>query len=423
MPVDLVDEADYVSLRDGTVVAHATPPTVPLSNPATCTGKYGQTGWTYGMLGKTYGGCDFIAPATFVSGAEFTTEDLLNLTGGVNQRIDSFRFEVLDRAYNVIGLVHPKRGEDAVRVELDVTRSLFRSMSNFELDATEQVHLNTEQDRIRIILVLQNAEEFPLGVYLFGDATRLRRGWGLDLSASLVDERYILNQAVGRNVGFSPGRNVIDSAVSIAQEVCACPMSIVTSSLTLTQPLGWRLSDTRSKIMEDLCQIAGYLPPYFDNAGTLTLRPVPIPPYSSNIPAYDVDTRIIKDSIVESDDLLQAPNRYIAIDSGATDSPIYGSYDISGSAPNSVANRGFPVVETISVQGLASNQTAVAAAQAAANHDPNQFFQVEFDSTLDPRHDQFEIVAFMGNQYREIGWSFEARAGAPMHHKLRRVFQ
>lgn len=423
MPVDLVGGDTYLSLIDGAVVAHATPPTPPVSNPTSCTGKYGNSGWTYGMLGKTYGGCDFLSPSAVAAQAGFSTEDILNLTGGLRQRIDQFRFDVLDRAYNVIGVVHPKRGDSAARIEMDTTRTLFRSMTNFELDANQQTHLNTEQDRIRPVVILQNGTEYPLGVYLFGDASRLRRGWGRDLSASLVDERFILNQAVGRNVGLTPGRNVIDFAVQIAQEVCACPMSMIPSSLTTAQPLGWRLADTRIKILEDLCQLAGYLPPYFDNAGTLIFRPVPVPPFSSAIPPYDLDTRIIKDSIVESDDLLHAPNRYIAVDSGATDSAISGRYDIVGSAPNSIANRGFPVVQTISLQGLTSVSAAISAAQAAAHSDPNQFSQVEFDGTLDPRHDQFEIVEFMGDLYREVGWSVEARAGAPMHHKLRRVFQ
>lgn len=380
-------------------------------------GTYGESGWTYGYGTGTYGGGGAVAalPA-------FTTAALLDLTGNVRQRIDAFRFDVLDVSYNVIGHVHPIRGSQAPRIELDTTRTLFRSMSNFDVDANQQGDLNTEKDRIRPVLVLQNGVEYPLGVFLFGDASRPRRSWGRELSASLVDERYILDQPVGRNVGLLPGDNVIAAAVRIVTEVCRCPMSIVSSGTTLTQPLGWQISDRRLKIIEDLTTLVGYLPPYFDNRGTLVFRPVPVPPFSLVIPDYESGTRIVKDSVIESDDLLHASNRYIAIDQGATDNPIFGVYEIPPGAPNSIANRGFPVVEVITLQGLGSTAAAVEAARAAANKDPNQFMQVEFDSTLDPRHDTFNFYTFLGHTYREIAWSMELRSGAPMHHKVRRVF-
>lgn len=422
MPVDLHPDGDYISLADGTIVGHTTIAAEPLLNPSTCTGKYGQVGWTYGMAGKTYGGCDFISPPSVVTGGVASTEDLLDLTGNVNQRIDCFRFEVIDAAHNLLGYVHPKRAQHASQIGMDTTRTLFRSMTNFELDPNQQDDLNTNQDRIRPVLILQNGAEFSLGVFLFADATRPRRSWGLELSASLIDERYILDQSVGRNIGLAAGVNVINSAVNIVQEVCMCPMSVVGSGVTLAQPLGWKVSDRRLQIVEDLCALAGYLPPYFDNHGTLVFRPTPAPPFSALIPPYETDTRIVKDSIIETDELLHAPNRYIAIDQGATDTPRFGVYDIPGSAPNSVANRGFPVVQTLTMQGLLSNSAAVQAAQAFANHDPNQFGQAEFDSTLDPRHDTFDIVTFLGHTYREIAWSIELRSGAPMHHKIRRVF-
>jgi hypothetical protein len=198
---------------------------------------------------------------------------------------------------------------------------------------------------------------------------------------------------------------------------------VVPSSITNQEPLGYKITDTRVKIMEALLDLAGYLPPYFSNNGLLVIRPVPAPPYASEIDPYEANTRIIKDSMLETEDLLRAPNRYLAVESGASDVPIVGSYDVPASAPNSVTARGFPVVETLTVQGLTDVAAANAAAQAAANRDTNQYGQATFDSTHDPRHDTFDVIDYLGNVYREIGWSVDLRSGGAMSHQLRRVYQ
>lgn len=349
-----------------------------------------------------------------------TSDDLLKLSG-IRRRMDLYAFDLLDTVNNVVGSVQPNRLQPP-KITNDPTRRVFRSMANFVVDAREQLTFPTVSSRVRPRLVLQNGATYNLGVFLFGDATRPRRSWGLELGATLVDAGYILDQPVGRIVGYPTGTNVVTAALQLAQEVIATATSVSASGQTLASPKAYQASDTRQKIINDLLAIASYLPVYFNNDGTMIMRPVSTFPQSQADFDYDVGGRVLKDSIVESDDLLTAPNRYVVVDTSATSAPVVGSYDVPASAPNSIANRGFPVTKVVNLQGLGSIAAANAAAQAQANSDTDTFRQVTFDTTHEPRQDTFDVVNFLGSQYRDIGWSAELRAGGKMSHTLRRVY-
>lgn len=349
-----------------------------------------------------------------------TTDDLLNLRG-VRRRVDSYLFDVLDQSNTVVGSVKPARGH-APKLGNDTTRRVFRTLTNFVVDAEQQVSIATVSGRVRPRMVLQNGVSFNLGVFLFGDATRPRRSWGLELGATLVDPLFILDQPVGRIVGYGAGTNLVAAALALAQEVITTPTNVGASATLLASPKGYQASDTRQKIINDLLAGAAFLPVYFDNNGTMQMQPVPLFPLSTPDFTYEAGGRIIKDTILETDNLLTAPNRYVVVDTSATGSPVIGTYDIPASAPNSITNRGFPVTKILQQQGLGSSSSAALAAQAAANQDEDTFKQTSFDSTHEPRHDTFNVVQLLGLQYREIAWDVELRSGGKMSHTLRRVY-
>jgi hypothetical protein len=383
---------------------------------------YGEPGWTYGQLLVNYGGQAIIDILPIVPGTPFGDDELLDFLNGVRQRVDTFRFDLVDGQGNAYGQLHPIRSSQAVSIDNDTTRGIFRTMTNFNLTASEESAVDTERDFVRPVMVLQNGKEFPLGTFLFTDASRPRMSWGLELAGTLGDQGTILDQEIGRSYSIPVGSPVIASAVQVAREVLTCPIFAQAVGTTNAQPMAWKLNDTRLKIITDICTLCGFLPPYFDNTGSLILRPVPYPPVTSNIPAYEADTRIIKDSILQSEEQLRAPNRYIAYDSGTSATPVVAIFDIPASAPNSYANRGFRVTKSTGIQGLATPAAALAAATSAAYRDPDQHTQVTFESTLDPRHDTFEVVTFLGDLYREFSWSMDLQAGGHMKHSLRRIY-
>lgn len=383
------------------------------------------------MAGKTYGGGDFVTPPVVPVGSDVDTNSILSLSGGLRQRIDCFRFDVVDHTGSIIGDVHPMRSSNpgavgatsAVEVTNDTTRTEFRTMTNFNLDANEATQINPASDWVRPALTLQNGATFPLGVFLFSDDTKPTRSWGSEVSATLADQMYILDQEIGRNISVNAGVNCVSRATQLAAEVIKSPMLVTPSSSTVTAALGWNLSTTRLQIMIDLLNLASYYPPYFDNLGRMVLRPVVHPPFSSALPPYEAGTRIVKDSQIVADDLMRAPNRYVVYDSSANNRVIVGTFDIPASAPNSYANRQFYVVKSVSMQGLESVSQAQAAAMSQYHTDPDQYRTIEFDSTADPRHDTFDVVQYLGEQYLETGWALELRSGGRMKHRLRRLYE
>lgn len=359
-------------------------------------------------------------PLPAVIGNNASTDDLL-LLRNIRRRQDSYQFELLDSTNQVIGSVQPSRMQTPT-IQNDPTRRVFRTLTNFVVDAARQLQIETISARVRPRLQLQNGQTFNLGVFLFGDATRPRRSWGLELGATLVDALYILDQPVGRIVGYPIGTNAVAAALALAQEVITTPVLVTASAQMLGAPKAYQATETRQKIVNDLLASAGFLPVYFNNDGAMVMRPVPTFPAAQVDFSYESGERILKDSIVETDNLLSAPNRYVAVDTAATDFAIVGSYDLPASAPNSVTARGFPVVKVTSIQGLGSVSAAALAAQAEANSDESTFKQVEFDSTHEPRQDTFDVIDFLGQQYRDLGWKIDLRAGGRMSHRLRRVY-
>lgn len=349
-----------------------------------------------------------------------TALDLLEMR--VRRRKETVRFDVLDTSGSKLGEVNPIRSR-IPRVDLNINRAIKRTMPNFAVDAAQAADIDLVADRIQPVWVLQTGDEYPLGVFLFGDGTRRRFTYGQPLDATLVDHGYVLDQGVERSVGFDVGANAVTEAAALAAEVLPSVVQDVTpSTFTIASPVAWPAGTKRSEIINDLLGKAGYYSPWFSNAGELTMRPVPDLSTAAPDFTYESGAKIIAGTITEANDLLSAPNRYLVVDQTQPDSPIYGSYDIPDDAPNSVVRRGFPVLRKIDQKGLASNDEAVSAAMAVALQDASAYEHVAFSATPDPRHDSFNIVQYLGLSYREQSWVLALKPGGPHSHDLRRVY-
>ena len=61
-------------------------------------------------------------------------------------------------------------------------------------------------------------------------------------------------------------------------------------------------------------------------------------------------------------------------------------------------------------------------ARAAAAQDAGGYQWVSFSAAPDPRHDTFDAVQYLGDIYREQGWSLQVLEGGEHRHDLRRVY-
>jgi hypothetical protein len=239
-----------------------------------------------------------------------------------------------------------------------------------------------------------------------------------------VDQTIILDQDITSSFGLAAGDSIRD-AILQQFEAALVPSYVVDPEIvtTIAEPILWPIGTKRLKIVNELAAMAGAFSVYFDNDGTGRVTLIPDLSVAPVEHTYLSGGRMIAGSMVESDDLLAAPNRFQVIDSSAEATPVVGVYDVPPSAPHSFANRGFYVVETIQEQGLEDATQATARAYAAYVESQGGYQWVQFSSSPDPRHDTFDIVDYLGTRYREQGWSLPLEEGSEMTHDLRRVYE
>lgn len=344
---------------------------------------------------------------------------------GVSSRSGFWRYDVLDQDGTLLGDVDVNR-DRAPKISNDTTRKIKRTLSGLEIDPVAAADLDTIGTLIRPVFTLEDGATFPMGAFLFVDASRPRTRAGLELDGSLHDQLFILDQPTDKTVSFGRGRNLSACLETIANRYGIHRASIESTSKNVGTPIAWAAGSTTGlSIMEELCTMAGFYSPYFDNLGRLVIQAAPapnnaIPEFSYNI---DQNGRIVADTPVESDDLLDAPNVFIVIDDSATAAPIVGRYELPASSPISIANRGYAVSKTESSQGLHNQQAADNAARTLAAESPAGFKAYSFDAVPDYRHDTFDVLTYRGIVCREIAWDLECDPTGLMTHQVREFYQ
>jgi len=343
-----------------------------------------------------------------------TTTQLLELDG-IRQRADGFRFELQDRDGQQLGELHPDSSTPAT-ITNDVSRRVPRSLDGLKLNPGDAAEVDVIRHRVRVVMVLQNGAEFSLGTFLWGDDSRPRHSWGVTRSSSLIDRSFVLDQQIGRVVSYNAGINVGLAFLGVVLDVFTLDEIVAEANeQALSAPVAWPPTATRGQIATDLADKIGFLPPYLNRDDRLVWRSVPDMSTSQPTLVYNEGGRIVAGSLVESDNLLTAPNRYTVIESSGTGNPVIGSWDIPSTAPHSVTR-------TEMMQGITSTDQAVNAARALAKRDTSTYEWAEFGSTADPRHDTWDVVQYLGINYLEIAWRLPCRSGGLMSHKLRRVY-
>jgi len=341
---------------------------------------------------------------------------------GVSMRQESVAFDVLDSSLQVIGTLQPAR-DPVPRVTNDTSRTIKRALSGLRIPAPEAADVNPFSDRIRPRWVIEgDPAVYPLGVFLYADRNEIVRSYGTDIDAELVDQTFIVDQPLAQSVSLGIGTGLSDAMLDVATAAGVPNVYVAPSTLTLQRPAVWPGGTSRYRVLADLALLAGFTPPYFDSAGTLTLTDSPDPEDAPPTRFYPPGSPIIDPSIIQTDDLLTAPNRWIVVDNGGTAGPVSGSYELPASAPHSYFNRGFYVTAWIEQQGVDSNAAATAAAKAQALSDPSGVERASFASVCDPRHDTYDVVEFDGRRWLEESWSVNLVAGGAQQHQMRALY-
>lgn len=355
-----------------------------------------------------------------------TTEQILDVVeGGVYHRADRYGFELLDPAWDVIGdlAVSP---DSAPTLSIDTSRSIIRTVDNLDLPHHVLNDVNPVTDLVRPVMHLQNGERFHLGILGWAQDNRPLRSWGPEHASSLRDNMFVLNQPRGRTSSTRKGQNLLQRAIDhAALRVPRERMRVEGSSgAVAAAPMVWPPNEPLTNVVNGHLAPIGYLPAHFDHEGLLVFRPAPV-----DVDVVEPDViyrpggRILADSIVGSDDLLDAPNVYVVMESSGQGPPIIGRYQIPASAPHSVENRnGQEIIRVIPMQGLESTAQANAAAKLAAQTEDATFEWQQYSGVADPRHDTWTMVQLLAVNYLEVSHRMVLVSGGPHTHVVRRVY-
>jgi hypothetical protein len=348
----------------------------------------------------------------------YTTDDLIDLVPGVGRVAMSTIFEVRDRAGSYLGTLQPTQGGSQLRHSTD--RAITRTLSGVEFDARDLAEINTLTDRLYPYTVYETGDRRALGVFSFADASRnLTPAWEMR-TTQFYDLGIVIDTDLERPLTIRAGENLLTAFEAIAAEVGIERLRQEGRALAAAQPLSWPAGTSRYEILKVIAATLGCYAPYFDAVGTLVCAQVPDLITATPNGVYNYGGRILKDTLVVTDETYKAPNRYIVTGGGQTAVSAY--FDVPADAPHSIQNRGYVVAETISLSGISTEAAAYAAAIAAYARDVRSWTVCEFDSTPDPRHGTYDVLEVLGEPYIETEWSLDLSPGGVMKHKCSRVW-
>jgi len=317
----------------------------------------------------------------------------------LGQRQATFRFALTDGVTGMeLGDLHPIRPASLTH---DTARGIKRQLS-FALTASETAAINTLTERVSPFMVIPGApQEYPLGRYMFVDESRAVYTSGRLGAEALYDEMFLVDQEILLGIsGF--GRSVVDVILEAVQDL---PITLGMEASPFISADAWGVGTNRGQILETLSVAGDYWSPWFGNDGLLRFQRTFDP--ALRVPDIDLDrwSRVIQASIVETDNLLTAPNVFVVISNSAADPDVavVGTASVPATAPNSVANRGFSIPQTQDLQ-LSNQAQADAVAEGLAQRQ-TVFETVTLSTPPDPRHDSYNVIKWQGDLWLELAWS------------------
>jgi hypothetical protein len=340
----------------------------------------------------------------------------------VGQRSSSWRFDIVDAVTGYRRAIHPVISGSA-GIRHDTRSTVKRTITGLTLNAEDTAIFNSLSSRLEPFMIIGD-EEFQVGRYVPSDWARFLLSSGSMSSASFYDEGFIVDQQITNAFGaISTGGEVVSAMIQRFMSRFPTLNYYLEQNLPEYTSLGsWSAGTRGGFIIDQLALDGNYLPPWFDNSSLLRFKP----PFDASvvIPTFDFDvgTTVISASIVESDNLIDAPNRFVVIGNGigSMSEVAVGVADVPSSAPHSIVNRGFVVADVQNRQVMSAGQAGAFARNLALNQTLDE--QTELSPLSEPRHDGFDLVRRRGENWVEIAWNLPFDPSSPMSHTLRKVY-
>lgn len=350
--------------------------------------------------------------------ARTRAETILDGPAYVSQRSTSWRFDLVDAVTGYRRAIHPVIS-GAAGIRHDTRSTIKRQISGLFLNAEDTAAFSSLSSRLEPFMIVGD-EEFQVGRYVPSDWARFTVTSGTASSVSFYDEGFIIDQQITNAFGANEvlGEMVGSMINRFMQRFPTLRYYVVGTQPFYVSIGSWSAGTRGGFILSQLALDGDYLSPWFDNSSVLQFRRDLEP-----MAQFDFDAgQVNRDSIVESDNLIDAPNRFVVVGNGASamNEEIVGVAEVPSSAPHSKLNRGFVVTDVISRQVTTKEQAAAIAQNLVRNQ--TLIEQVDLQTPPDPRHDSYDTIKWRGELWTEIAWTLPFSPTSSMSHTLKKVY-
>lgn len=344
--------------------------------------------------------------------------DFLDFGPARGQRVERYTFQHINGVTGqLLGYVHPTKDQPPVLTH-DTTSSIKRRLT-FNLAQFETPTVDAIQDRILPFMTVGGVT-YPLGRYMFtAPIVTLTSGGHLG-QFTLVDEGFIIDQQL--ESAFT-SKTFVDAAIRklLATGNFTFDVSIEATDLLATG--SFNAGQTRGQALDTYATQGDYMPYWMSHANVFTMVRTFDP--ADAIPDFDFDTsgKVRRNSISQTTDTLDAPNRFIVISNTGDQvtAPIVGIYDVPATAPFSIQKRGFVIPKIVDLQITDQPQAKAMARNLGIRK--TVFERITVDTANDPRHDSYDVIHFLGDNWLELTWTMNLIPGGVMTHTMRKSYK
>lgn len=349
----------------------------------------------------------------------------LQLPAYVGQRSITFRFDIVDSVTGYRRTVQPLRS-GVPTLKHNTAATVTRSLTDLQLAPSDVATFSSITSRLEPFMVV-GSEIFSLGHFIPADWARRRFSSRADAVIGVsawYDEMFIIDQQISTGFGaLTPSGEVISAM--LRRFLSQFPVNYRLEPTTFSGLGSWGPGTRGGVIIEQLALDGDYLSPWFDVTSTLQFIRSFDPAEKLPDFDFDVDFRVLRENIIESDNLIDAPNRFVVIGNGADalggNADVIGFADVPTSAPHSIANRGF-VIPSVQNRQVGSSAQAGAIARNMVQRQ-TLIEQVELETLPDPRHDSYDVIHWQDENWLEVAWSLPMVDDGRMSHTLRKVYR
>lgn len=347
----------------------------------------------------------------------------------VGHRAVRFTYERYDVSGRLLG---PLSGVWSASVDHSAFAEIKRTA---HLQVNNDPEVDYVSERVKPYMQLQMPDgiwlSWPLGLFVMSSPTRRSHTQGEDLrQISAYDQTVLLSEnKVGDRYIVPKGTNVVDHVAQILRDVGVAQVNAVHSDKVLPSDREWEPGTPLLKIVNELLAAINYLGLWFDSHGAARLQPYVAPEEGKVGEEYlDNEKSILFPQITSSLDLFDVPNHWVLVVSEPDREPLRAEYtNTNPDSPTSTVSRGITVTDFRTTDQSVDQPTLDAAVRRLAVEASQVYEKVTLETRLMPHHEHLETIRVRArsldvfDDYQEVAWKMELKAGGRMTHELRKL--